>query len=177
VAVEVNIIIYKYILSTKNDTFTVLFSVSERTGKLQGLSMINDYTNHNLFLVKLMTIFRNSVLFNDIVPCWRYLLGNNGLSHSISTLFICFRLHRRLYTTVELERSNSRTLEPSTLDLSNCRLSNPRTIDSRSLEVFFRNLTLEVSCNLVLSYTRSLLSLQPSNSRTVGPKVALRLTE
>jgi hypothetical protein len=61
------------------------------------------------------------------------LVGNNRLSHSVSTLFICFRIHRRYYTTVELERSNSR--------LSNRRLSNPRTVDSRSLELSY-SLTL-----------------------------------
>jgi hypothetical protein len=38
------------------------------------------------------------------------LVGNNRLSHSISTFFICFRLHRRYYTTVELELSYSLTL-------------------------------------------------------------------
>jgi hypothetical protein len=61
--------------------------------------------------------------FVNIVPCWRYLLGDNRLSHSMFTLFIYVRLHRRYYTTVELELSNSRTLEPSTLEPSNCRLS------------------------------------------------------
>jgi hypothetical protein len=39
------------------------------------------------------------------------LVGNNRLSHSISTLFIHFRLHRRYYTTVEFELSNSRTVD------------------------------------------------------------------
>jgi hypothetical protein len=62
-----------------------------------------------------------------IVPCWRYSLGlTDSATHSL-TLFLYFRLHRRYYTTVELELSNSRTvgsrtLEPSTLDLSNSRI-------------------------------------------------------
>jgi hypothetical protein len=69
-----------------------------------------------------------SVIIIYTVPCWRYLLRINRLSHLIVPHFIYFRLHRRYYTTVELELSNSRTRE-----LSNRRLSNPRTVDSRTL--------------------------------------------
>jgi hypothetical protein len=43
------------------------------------------------------------------------LVGNNRLSHSIFTLFIYFRLHRRYYTPVELELSNPRTVDSRTV--------------------------------------------------------------
>jgi hypothetical protein len=62
--------------------------------------------------------------FVYIVPWWRYLLGITDSATQSFTPFIYFRLHRRYCTTVELEPSNSRTLEPSTLEPSNCRLSN-----------------------------------------------------
>jgi hypothetical protein len=94
-----------------------------------------------------------------LVPLWyctvlAVLVGNDRLSHSIFTLFIYFRLHRRYYTTVELELSNSRTLEPSTLEPSNCRLSNScirwlailfdssLSLANRSFEVLAHSLTL-----------------------------------
>jgi hypothetical protein len=63
-------------------------------------------------------------------------VGNNGLSHSVFALFIGFRVHRRYYTTVELELSNSQTLELSTLELLYSlasRSSIARVSDSRSL--------------------------------------------
>jgi hypothetical protein len=55
---------------------------------------------------------------NNIVPCWRYLLGFTDSATQPFTLFLYLRLHRRYYTTVELELSNSRTVELSTLELS-----------------------------------------------------------
>jgi hypothetical protein len=101
------------------------------------------------------------------------LVGNNGLSHSVFTLFICFRPHRRYYTTVKLELANSRTvdsrsLELSTLEPSNYRLSMSSLVISplKSRVISFSQSSLEV-------FARSNLQ----NSRTVGPKVALRLTE
>jgi hypothetical protein len=62
---------------------------------------------------------------HDTVPCWRYLLGMTDSATQSFTLFIYFRLHRRYYTTVELELSNSRTVDSRTLE--------PSTLDSRTL--------------------------------------------
>jgi hypothetical protein len=109
----------------------------------------------------------NIVLYRVGGTCW-------GLTDSATqsfTLFICFRLHRRYYTTVELELSNRR-LSNSCIHL---------LIAHQSLA----SLTL-LSPSLVISLTRSLVShsfshsslvISLSNCRTVGPKVASGLTE
>jgi hypothetical protein len=98
-------------------------------------------------------------MYRDGGTCW----GITDSATQFQLSLFAFRLHRRYYTTAELELSNSQTLEPSTLDLSNCRLSNPGTIDSRSLEVFSRNLTLEVS------FSPSLEAFARSRSQTLAP--------
>jgi hypothetical protein len=75
-----------------------------------------------------------------IVPCWRYLLGITDSATQSFTLFIYFRLHRRYYTTVELE------------------LSNPRTVDSRTL-VFVDSLFSSTLAYHLLIAHQSLASL------------------
>jgi hypothetical protein len=72
------------------------------------------------------------------IPGWRYLLGNNGLSHSVFHSLYFFPTSPSV-----LHHCRARTLE----------LANPRTVDSRSLELS----TLEPS-NYRLSISRSLLS-------------------
>jgi hypothetical protein len=89
------------------------------------------------------SIWRDGVSLRvDIVPWWRYLLRNNGLSHSVFTLFICFRLHRRYYTIVELELANSRTVDSRSLELSTLELWYPLT--DYSLRLTRRILRLSV---------------------------------
>jgi hypothetical protein len=92
-------------------------------------------------------------------------LGNNRLSHSVFTLFIGFRLHRRYYTTVELELANSRTIDSRSLELSTLDLSKS-------------SLIISLSKSRVISFSPSLEVFARStfqnweNSRTVGPKVS-----
>jgi hypothetical protein len=88
------------------------------------------------------------ILYRDGGTCW-------GITDSATQFSLSLFVSDLTVGITPLSSSNARTRE-----LSNRRLSNPRTVDSRSLEVFSRNLTLEVSCNLVLSLTRSLCSLQ-----------------
>jgi hypothetical protein len=71
------------------------------------------------------TTTTTTININYIVPCRRYLLGITDSATQSFTLFISFRLprlHRRYYTTVELD-----LLE----------LANSRTVDSRSLELLY----------------------------------------
>jgi hypothetical protein len=125
----------------------------------------------------------NIYIYIYIVPGWRYLLGitDSATQFPLSLFVSDFTVGITL-----LSSSNSRTLEPSTLDLSNCRLSISRTVDSRSFDISYALLNRS-PLRLSKSWLGSkLITLAPTsrsnlhnfqNSRTVGPKIALRRTQ